>query len=128
VVELIWFTTDALGHALGQRLYRASIRRFDRYFGNLIKRLNLNEVNLILYCDHGMSFGDFSVINQDKEIKRIVGDNLRIFTYPNLYLKNPEVKDEVTKDIILESEIDFAFYKEGPHRVIGYSDQGEVYI
>jgi hypothetical protein len=126
VVEFIWFTTDALGHALDQRLYRASIRRFDRYFGNLIKRLNLNEVNLILYCDHGMSFGDFSVINQDKEIKRIVGDNLRIFAYPNLYLKNPEVKDEVAKDIILESEIDFAFYKEDPHRVIGYSDQGKM--
>jgi hypothetical protein len=125
VVELIWFTTDALGHALGQRLYRDSIRRFDRYFGNLIKRLNLNEVNLILYCDHGMSFGDFSVINQDKEIKRIVGDNLLFFTYPNLYLKNPEVKDEVAKDIILESEIDFAFYKDDPHRVIGYSDQGK---
>jgi len=126
VVEVIWFATDALGHALGQRLYRASIRRFDRYFGNLIKRLNLNEVNLIVYSDHGMSFGNFAVINQGEEIKRIVGNNLQVFIHPNLYLKNPDSKDKVARDIVLGSEIDFAFYKEDPHRVIGYFDQGKV--
>jgi len=43
VVEVIWFATDVLGHMLGQRLRRASVCRFDRYFGRLIKRLNLNE-------------------------------------------------------------------------------------
>jgi len=48
---------------MGQDLYKASIRRFDRYFGSLLKRLNLDELNLILYCDHGMSFGDFTIIN-----------------------------------------------------------------
>jgi len=126
VVEFIWFTTDALGHLLGPRLYRASIRRFDRYFGNLVKKLDLNEVNLILYSDHGMSFGDFIIINQEKEIKRIVGDNLRVFLYPNLYLKNPDKKDKIAKDIVLKSEIDFAFYMESSHRVVGYSDQGKV--
>ncbi len=126
VVEIIWFTTDALGHMLGQRLHRASIRRFDRYFGNLVKRLNLNEVNLIVYSDHGMSFGDFTVINQGKEIKRIVGNNLQAFIHPNLYLKNPDTKDKVARDIVLESEIDFTFYMENHHRMIGYFDQGKV--
>ncbi len=126
VVEIIWFTTDALGHMLGQRLYRASIRRFDRYFGNLVKRLNLNEVNLIVYSDHGMSFGDFTIINQGKEIKRIVGNNLQAFLHPNLYLKNPDTKDKVARDIVLGSEIDFTFYRENPHRIIGYSDRGKV--
>jgi len=126
VVEFIWFTTDALGHLMGPKLYEASIRRFDRYFGNLIKRLNFDELNIIIYCDHGMSFGDFIVINQEKEIKRIVGNNLQVFLYPNLYLKDPGKKDKVARDIVLESEIDFAFYRENPHRVIGYSDQGKV--
>jgi len=126
VVEIIWFTTDALGHMLGQRLYRASIRRFDRYFGNLVKRLNLNEVNLIVYSDHGMSFGDFTIINQGKEIKRIVGNNLQAFLHPNLYLKNPDTKDKVARDIVLGSEIDFTFYRENPHRIIGYFDRGKV--
>jgi hypothetical protein len=126
VVEFIWFTTDAIGHVLGHRLYRASIRRFDRYFGDLVKRLNFDELNIIIYCDHGMSFGGSIVINQNKEIKRIVGDDFREFRYPNLYLENPDLKDKIARDIILGSEIDFAFYRENPHQVIGYSDQGKV--
>lgn len=126
VIEIIWFTTDTLGHMLGQRLYQASIRRFDRYFGNLVKKLNLNEVNLIVYSDHGMSFGDFTVIDQGKEIKRIVGNNLRVFLHPNLYLKNPDTKDKVARDIVLGSEIDFTFYMDDLHRMIGYFDQGKV--
>jgi len=126
VVEFIWFATDSLGHMMGQDLYKASIRRFDRYFGSLLKRLNLDELNLILYCDHGMSFGDFTIINQTKEIKRIVGDNIQAFFYPNLYIKNPELKDKISRDIIRDSEIDFAFYRESPHRVVGYSNQGKI--
>lgn len=126
VIEFIWFTTDSLGHMMGPKLYKASIRRFDRYFGNLVKKLNLNEVNIILYCDHGMSFGDFTVINQKKEIKRIVGNNLRVFLHPNVYLKNPDKKDKAAGDIVLGSEIDFAFYMNGLHQMIGYFDQGKI--
>lgn len=126
VIEFIWFATDSLGHMMGPKLYKASIRRFDRYFGNLVKKLNLNEVNIILYCDHGMSFGDFTVINQKKEIKRIVGNNLRVFLHPNVYLKNPDKKDKAAGDIVLGSEIDFAFYMNGLHQMIGYFDQGKV--
>ena len=48
VIQFFWFTTDALGHIMGPKLYEASIRRFDRYFGNLVKKLNLEEVNLIV--------------------------------------------------------------------------------
>lgn len=126
VIEFIWFATDALGHMMGQKLHKASICRFDRYFGNLVKRLNLNEVNLIVYSDHGMSFGDFTVINQGKEIKRIVGNNLQAFLHPNLYLKNPDKKDKIARDIVLESKIDFAFYMDDLDRMIGYFDQGKV--
>ena len=126
VIELYWFTTDPLGHQMGPRLYEASIRRFDRYFGNLVKKINLNKINIILYCDHGMSFGDFVAINQKKEIKRIVGNELLFFIYPNVYLKNPDLKDEVARNIILGSEIDFAFYREDPHRVVGCFSQGTM--
>jgi hypothetical protein len=126
VIEFFWFATDGLGHMMGQKLQKASICRFDRYFGQLIKRLNLDEVNLILYCDHGMSFGDFTILNQKKEIKRIVGENIQAFLFPNLYIKNPELKDKIARDIVRDSEIDFAFYRENPHRVVGYSDQGKM--
>ncbi len=126
VIQFFWFTTDPLGHFLGKRLYLSSIKRFDRYFGNLVKKLNLNEVNLIVYCDHGMSYGRFINIPQGKEIERIVGNNLQAYIHPHVYLKNPDKKDEVAKNIILESEIDFAFYRENSYRVIGYSNQGKM--
>ena len=70
VIQFFWFTTDSLGHLMGPKLYEASIRRFDRYFGDLVKRLNFDELNIIIYCDHGMSFGGSIIINQNKEIKR----------------------------------------------------------
>lgn len=126
VIEFYWFATDALGHIMGPKLYEASIRRFDRYFGNLVKKLNLDEVNLIFYCDHGMSFGRFVNADQGKEVERIVGDDLKVFIHPNVYLKDPHKKDKVARDIVLESEIDFAFYRENPHRVVGYFDQGKI--
>jgi hypothetical protein len=125
-IQFYWLTSDALGHIMGPRLYEASIRRFDRYFGNLVKKLNLDEVNLIVYCDHGMSFGRFINADQAKEIKRIVGDDLKVFIHPNVYLKDPDKKDKAARDIVLDSEIDFAFYRENHYRVVGYFDQGKM--
>ena len=126
VIQFYWFTTDSLGHLMGPKLYEASIRRFDRYFGALIKRLNFDELNIIIYCDHGMSFGRFINNDQGEEVEKILGDNLRVFLFPNLYLKDPGKKDKVARDIVLETEIDFTFYRENPHRVIGYFDQGKM--
>ena len=126
VIEFYWFTTDSLGHLMGPKLYEASIRRFDRYFGHLVKKLNLDEVNLIVYCDHGMSFGRPINADQQKEVESIVGDDLKVFIHPNVYLKDPDKKEQVAKDIVSQSEIDFAFYREDPHRVVGYSLQGKV--
>ncbi len=50
VIEFYWLTTDSLGHIMGPKLYEASIRRFDRYFGNLVKKLNLDEFIAIMAC------------------------------------------------------------------------------
>jgi len=126
VIQFYWFTTDSLGHLMGPELYEASIRRFDRYFGHLVKKLDLEEVNIIIYCDHGMSFGDFVEIHQSEEIERIVGDDLKDFIHRNVYLKNPDKKDEIAKDIVSDSEIDFAFYRENPNRVVGCWKQGTM--
>ena len=126
VVQFYWFTTDPLGHFMGKRLYMNSIRRFDRYFGNLLKKLNLDEVNIIFYCDHGMSYGRFINAPQGEEIERIVGNNLQAYIHPHIYLKDADTKDKTAREIVLESEIDFAFYRENPHRVVGYSNQGKM--
>ena len=126
VIEFYWFTTDSLGHLMGPELYEASIRRFDRYFGSLTKRLDLDDLNIILYCDHGMSFGRFINAEQGGEVERIVGDELKILIHPNIYLKDPAKKDELARKIVLESEIDFTFYREDSHRVTGYWDEGKM--
>ena len=128
VIELLWFATDATGHALNEKIYLNSIRRFDRYFGRLVKNLNTDEVNIIIYSDHGMSFDNEVYINHVPLIKNVVGDGLRAFLFPNVYLKDINLKDYYAQKIIEETEIDFTFYKETekPNRVIGYSLTGKV--
>lgn len=126
VIELIWFATDSTGHALSREKHFESVRRFDRYFGNLVKRLKEEEVNFILYSDHGMCFDNPVRIYQDKELKRIVGKDLLSFIYPNIYISDPELKDFYALKIVQESEIDFTFYQEDPNQVIGYSRFGKV--
>lgn len=128
VIELLWFATDATGHALNEKIYLNSIRRFDRYFGKLVKRLNLAETNVIIYCDHGMSFDNEICINHVPLIKKVVGEGLRAFLFPNVYLKDIRLKDYYAQKIIAEGEIDFTFYKENdnPKRVVGQSPYAKI--
>jgi len=126
VLEFFWFATDSLGHFFGEEQYLASFKRFDSYMGRLIKRLNMEEVNLIIYSDHGMSFGRFIDPPQEEEIKRIVGDALRAYAHPVIFLKNPEEKYFLAKKIALETEIDFAFFKENTNRVVSYTIHGKI--
>ncbi|MDD4363625.1 MAG: alkaline phosphatase family protein, partial [Atribacterota bacterium] len=126
VVQFFWFATDSLGHYFGEKPYLASYKRFDSYMGRLIKRLDLDEVNLIIYSDHGMSFGRFIDNPQEKEIKRIIRDSLKIYIHPNVYLDDPAEKNYWAQKITLESEIDFAFLKEKDDEVIGYTDYGKI--
>ncbi len=53
-----------------------------------------------------MSFGKFINAEQGSEIERIVGNELKVFIHPNVYLKNPDKKDQVAQDIVSESEIE----------------------
>lgn len=128
VIELLWFATDATGHALNEKIYLNSIRRFDRYFGRLVKNLNIDEVNIIIYSDHGMSFDNEIYINHVPLIKNVVGDGLRAFLFPNVYLKDINLKDYYAQKIIEETEIDFTFYKkeDNPKYVVGYSASAKI--
>lgn len=128
VIELLWFATDAIGHVLNEKQYLNSIRRFDRYFGKLVKMLNREEVNIIIYCDHGMALDNEICINHVPLIKKIVGEGLRAHLFPNVYLKDINLKDYYAQKIILESEIDFTFYKDNddPKRVVGYSPFAKI--
>jgi len=126
VIQFYWFATDSLGHQFGEDLYLSSTRRFDRYFGKLISKLNLDETNIIIYADHGMAFGEFVDPSQTEQIKRVVGENLIAYRHPSIYLKDPEKKDLVAQNLVNDSDIDFAFYRESPNCVIGYSSSGKM--
>ena len=130
VIELLWFATDATGHVLNEKIYLNSIRRFDRYFGKLVKMLNTEDVNIIIYCDHGMSFNNKIYINHVPLIKKIVGEGLRAHLFPNVYLKDINLKNYYAKKIIKESEIDLTFYKDNdnPKRVVGYSPTAKIFF
>ncbi len=126
VIELLWFATDAIGHHLNRDYHLDSIRRFDRYFGHLVRQLDIEEVNFILYCDHGMCFDNPIIIEQDYDIREIVGDDFSAFIFPNLYLERPELSHIYARRIVMESEIDFAFYRGESGRVEGYSRSGKI--
>lgn len=128
VIQLYWFSPDAAGHVFGEKIYLNSIRRFDRYLGRLVKRLNLDEVNLILYCDHGMALDNEIVIDHVPEINRVLGDGLESFFFPNVYLKDLNLKEYYAQKIVQETKIDFTFYKENgyPDIVRGYSIDSKV--
>jgi hypothetical protein len=126
VLQFFWFATDSLGHYFGEKPYLASYKKFDSYMDRLIKRLDMDGVNLIIYSDHGMSFGRFIDSPQEKEIKRIIGDGLKVYIHPNVYLDNPSEKDFWAQKITLESEIDFAFFQEDANKVVGYTDYGKI--
>jgi len=126
IIQFYWFTTDAMGHFFGENQYISSFKRFDHYFGKLISKLDLDDINLIVYCDHGMSFGEFVESPQREDIIRIAENNFQAYIHPNVYLKNPDEKDQLAQKMAEETEIDFAFYKENLHRVVGYSSQGKV--
>jgi hypothetical protein len=126
IIQFYWFTTDAFAHLFGEEQYLSSFKRFDHYFGKLVSRLNLDEINLIVYVDHGMSFGEFIDTPQSEEISRIAGDNFKVYIHPNIYLKNPVKKAQLAQELVRETDIDFAFYQENNYRVIGYSARSKM--
>jgi len=126
VIQFYWFATDSLAHQFGEDLYLSSTRRFDRYFGKLVSKLNLDETNIIIYADHGMAFGEFVDPPQTEQIKRVVGENLIAYRHPSIYLKDPDKKDLVSQELVNDSDIDFAFYRESSNCVVGYSRLGKM--
>ena len=58
VLEFYWFATDSVGHIFGERMHLKKIYQFDRYLGRLNRIMDLSEVNLVLYSDHGMIYND----------------------------------------------------------------------
>jgi len=126
VVEFFWFSTDFYGHYFGAEKHLNSIKRFDRYFGYLVDRIDLDQTNIILYVDHGMTFGESETLYYSEFVEEVVGDNLLGERYPNIYLKVEDEKEEIARKLAAKEGIDLAFIREETGEVRGFHSQGEI--
>ena len=124
-VELFWFSSDLAGHLFGIEGHEASLRRFDAHFGRALERLDLETVNVVLYTDHGMTLST-ETFDVDALVAARLGEELRYFSYPNVYLHDAARAAELAQRVIEDEGLDFAFYRAGDAVVEGYLDGGAL--
>lgn len=123
VLQFYWYNIDTQGHFNGEKAYRKEYTDFDKHFGSLMNRID-DDVNIIIYSDHGMTFGEGVEI--DPILEELVGDNLRVYSYPSLYLKNPDKAEYYSWRIMKETDIDFTFFKSNENTLRGYHKDGTI--
>jgi hypothetical protein len=126
ILEFYWYRVDSEGHFRGEESYRRELAIFDRNFGRLVRRLD-DDVNIIIYSDHGMTFGEG--IEIDGSIDDVVGEDLAIYSYPTVFLNDPGKAGYYARKLIKETELDFTFYREDEmNRVVGIHEVGTIYF
>lgn len=125
VLEFYWYAVDTYGHFFGEEQYLKKLRVFDKHFGRMMNRLD-DDVNVIVYADHGMTFN--KGVKTHIEIEDLIGDKMTAASYPNLYISDLDEISDIAKQIVDETNIDFTFYKSNDDRVTGYHRDGTVYI
>ena len=119
VIEFYWFNTDGIGHLFGAEAHAVSLERFDAHLGRVLPQLGLDDLNLILYTDHGMTFGTVG-FDVDALLEERLGDEMVHFKYPNLYLRDPARAQALARRLTAPGGLDFAFYRRDERRVEGY--------
>lgn len=125
ILEFYWYRVDSEGHFSGEESYRKELAVFDKHFGKLANRLD-DDVNVIIYSDHGMAFGEG--IEIEDKLESIIGDNFNLFSYPTLFLKERNDLQVYAEKIVKETELDFAFYQSDNGDVVGIHDDGDIYF
>jgi hypothetical protein len=125
VLEFYWFAVDTNGHLFGEENFLRKLRQFDKQFGKLMRRLD-DEVNVIIYSDHGMVFEE-GVRIEDK-VKTMFGDRITVASYPNLYIDEPTQAKSTARTILEDTPVDFTFFKSDDSRVTGFHDHGRITI
>ncbi|TVR16828.1 MAG: hypothetical protein EA391_06525 [Balneolaceae bacterium] len=123
ILQFYWYNVDTQGHFNGEEAYLEQLAIFDKQFGRLMRRLD-DDVNVIIYSDHGMTFGDG--IEIDPVIEDLLGDDLMVFSYPTLYINTPGRKSEYAKKLVEETEIDYTFFELQENIVQGFHANGSV--
>lgn len=127
VVEFFWFATDAIGHIKGVEAQKASVARFDAVLRPVLDyvRRSPDEVNVVLYCDHGMSMIE-EYVDTEAAMAEAAGERAVLCFYPNMYLADPMCAPEVGQALAARHEVDFAFWREGDALIVGGHDHGTV--
>ncbi len=128
VVEFFWFSTDFYGHYFGAENHLASIKRFDSLFGRLVDQLDLDKINIILYVDHGMTFGESETLHYSEAVEEVAGEYLIGERYPNIYLEEGAPRREIAERLSAVEGIDLAFVREKEGVVKGYHEKGKLFF
>ena len=125
VVQFYWYNVDTHGHFFGEKEYLNALRDFDRQFGRLMKRLD-DDVNVILYSDHGMTFGQGIEIGSI--VEDLLKDEVKLAAYPSVYLTEPEKADYYARKLREETELDFTFFRLDNNTLKGYHKNGTIHF
>lgn len=124
--EVLWFATDVVGHFLGATAHLESLYFFDRALGRFLPMDRLDQVNIILYADHGMSFADPVLIDIPALVKDVFGRDLQYYSYPNVFVHG-SVDQAKSADQLVAQGVDFVFYRQGDD-VYGHHKGGVVHF
>jgi len=129
VVEFLWLASDTVGHIKGIDAQKSSAMRLDSMLAPLVRytKDSPGSLNLVLYCDHGMSMIDEYVLTE-RAMAEVAGDKALLCFYPNVYLKDERHAPEVARALGERHEVDFAFWRDGEGRIVGCHDKGTVMI
>jgi hypothetical protein len=120
-VEFFWFSTDTFGHLRGEEEHARSLERFDAALAAVWPRLRPDDLNVIVYGDHGLTFTT-ETVDLDEILRDRVGDAVRHFSYPNLYLHDPSAAPALAFALTRPGGLDYAFYRVDAATVDGYVD------
>lgn len=123
VMEFYWYPIDTYGHLYGKDAHRKKLLEFDTVIGKYLSKV-AEDVNIIIYSDHGMVFGTPSDI--ESEIDHLLGDQIKTFSYPSLYLEQPQESAIIAERIVNETALKFAFYKKDERTVKGFSEGSTI--
>ncbi len=124
--EVLWYGTDVQGHLFGPKAHRNLLHRSDQAIGRYLHQDALENVNVILYADHGMSFGEIELVDLVAVVDQALGPDMEYYSYPNIYLACPEGLDAKAQALVAAG-VDFVFYRDGS-RVVGRHPGGTVYL
>ena len=125
ILEYYWYNIDTQGHFRGEEAYLNELHDFDRHFGRLIQRID-DDVNVIIYADHGMTFGHG--IEIDDAIYDLLGDKVRLYSFPTLYINKPDDIDQIARELVDETDLDFTFFEESELVIKGYHEDATIYF